>query len=210
MEHIKHIFILAGGLTDLGNNNLWVIERLNMALELDISNNSFFYCIGGGTYHKPPILDINKYVIQESTKSAKYLVGKNISSNRIYTEWSSYDTIGNGLFSFLNFIIPLNLKSIYVITSKFHMDRTRLIFDFFNRLFNSDIDINYIESKNNMDMELLSIRTQREKNSCINFTKITKSISTIEEFYLWFYNDHNAYNASNFNNDLDNNLSKTY
>lgn len=210
MEHIKHIFILAGGLTDTGNNNQWVIERLNKAIELDSCNNSLFYCIGGGTYHKPPLLDINKYAIHESTASAKYLINNNIPAKRIYTEWSSYDTIGNGFFSFLNFIIPLKLKSIYIITSVFHMERTKLIFDFFNKLFDAKIIIKYIESKNNMDFELLSIRTQREKNSYINFTDTIKSINTLSDFYIWFYNDHSAYNATNFNKVLNCKLSNTY
>lgn len=210
MEHIKHIFILAGGLTDTGNNNQWVIERLDKAIELDICNNSLFYCIGGGTYHKPPLLDINKYTIHESTTSAKYLINNNIPANRIYTEWSSYDTIGNGFFSFLNFIIPLKLKSIYIITSVFHMERTKLIFDFFNKLFDAKIIIKYIETKNNMDFELLSIRSQREKNSYINFTDTIKSINTLSDFYIWFYNDHSAYNATNFNKVLNCKLSNTY
>ena len=210
MENTKHIFILAGGLTDIGNNNPWVIERLNKAIELDVCNNSLFYCIGGGTYHKPPILDINKYTIHESTMCAKYLINNNIPANRIYTEWSSYDTIGNGFFSFLNFIIPLKLKSIYVITSIFHIDRTKLIFDFFNKLFDAKIIIEYIETKNNMDLELLNIRSQREKNSCINFINTIKSIHTLEEFYIWFYNDHSAYNATNFNKELDIKLCNTY
>jgi len=210
MKNKKHIFILAGGLTDIGNNNHWVIERLNNALELDICNNSLFYCIGGGTYHKPNILDINKYTIHESTMSAKYLISKNIPANRIFTEWSSYDTIGNGFFSFLNFIIPLNLKYIYLITSTFHIDRTKIIFDFFNKLFDTKINIEYIETKNNMDIELLSIRSERENNSCINFTNIIKSITTLDEFYIWFYNDHSAYNASNFNKELNCKLSNTY
>ena len=210
MENIKHIFILAGGLTDIGNNNPWVIERLNKAIELDICNNSLFYCIGGGTYHKPHILDINQYTIYESTMCAKYLINNNIAANRIYTEWSSYDTIGNGFFSFLNFIIPLKLKSIYVITSIFHIDRTKLIFDFFNKLFDAKIIIEYIETKNNMDLELLNIRSQREKNSCINFINTIKSIHTLEEFYIWFYNDHSAYNATNFNKELDIKLCNTY
>ena len=210
MEHIKHIFILAGGLTDTGNNNQWVIERLDKAIELDICNNSLFYCIGGGTYHKPPLLDINKYTIHESTTSAKYLINNNIPANRIYTEWSSYDTIGNGFFSFLNFIIPLKLKSIYIITSVFHMERTKLIFDFFNKLFDAKIIIKYIETKNNMDFELLSIRSQREKNSYINFTDTIKSINTLSDFYIWFYNDHGAYNATNFNKVLNCKLSNTY
>jgi len=189
----NNIFILAGGLTDNGENNLWVLERLKKALSIDGSNN--YYCIGGGTYHKPQLLDISGYVIYESNKMVEFLLDNNIEKKYIKNEWSSYDTIGNGFFSFINFIIPLKLNNIIVITSKFHMKRVKIIYNYFNDIFNTNINITYIESINNMDRELLSIRCSREEISNENFIKITQQITNIEEFFKWFYTGHDCYNS---------------
>lgn len=199
---INHIFILAGGLTDTAKNNSWVIERMKIAME--IKGNNIYYCIGGGTYHKPNLIDNSGYVIYESNKMIEYLISNNIEKDKIKHEWSSYDTIGNGFFSFLNFIIPLKLNKIFVITSKFHMKRVQIIFNYFKKLFNIEVIIEYINSNNNMDREILKIREKREKDSYTNFYNLTENIKTIEDFYYWFYNIHDAYNCKKYNTLIDN------
>ena len=204
----NNIFILAGGLTDNAENNLWVLERLKKALTIDGSNN--YYCIGGGTYHKPQLLDSSGYVIYESNKMVEFLLNNNIEKKFIKNEWSSYDTIGNGFFSFINFIIPLKLNNIIVISSKFHMKRVKLIYDYLNNIFNTNINITYIESINNMDRELLSIRSTREEESTKSFMKITEQIRNIEDFFKWFYNDHNCYNVKKNISNISGNILSSY
>ena len=75
----------------------------------------------------PPILNRMGYTIHESTSCAEFLIKRGIPSTNIYKEWASYDTIANGYFMFLKFILPFKMKKILVITSEFHMDRTRVI-----------------------------------------------------------------------------------
>ena len=204
----KNIFILAGGLTDNKENNLWVNERLKKALTIEGNNN--FYCIGGGTYHKPHLLDNSGFVIYESSKMVEFLLNNNIEKKNIKTEWSSYDTIGNGYFSFINFIIPLKLNNIYVITSNFHIERVRLIYNYFNNLFNLNLIITYIDSINNMDRELLEIRTLREKESCEKFIGVMKKNNTLEKFIYWFYNDHDCYNSTKFSKKMCDSIINSY
>jgi glutathione S-transferase len=52
-----------------------------------------FYESGGGTPHKPPILDDKGYVIHESTACAQYLISKGLMPSMILKEVSSYDTV---------------------------------------------------------------------------------------------------------------------
>ena len=118
-----------------------------------------------------------------------------VSPNNIYKEWSSYDTIANGFFGFVNFIIPLKLKSIVLITSEFHIPRSKAIFLWMKQIFNIDIKIEFISAADeNLDKDIIKTRTEREKNS-LNMLKenVINKIDTIEKFHKWFYTEHNAY-----------------
>lgn len=196
----QHIFILAGGQIKNGDVNSWVKERLDIGKILyDKNKDSVIYCIGGGTYHKPPTCNKFGHVIHESTSCSNYLIENGVDCNKIKREWGSYDTIANGFFSFTNFILPLKIKECVLITSEFHMERVKEIFDYFKILFSQDINITYITSENNMDNELLNLRKNREKQSVESFKKnIVDKIKTVDEFIEWFYVEHNAYNCRDY------------
>jgi hypothetical protein len=209
----NHIFVLAGGQLKNGDVNGWVKERLNYSLYFAKENDeSIIYCIGGGTYHKSPILNIYNHVVHESRSCSNYLIKSGFDSKRIKREWASYDTIANGFFSFINFIIPLQLSTFILITSEFHMERAKTIFNFFNKIFNINIKIYYVSSNNNMDNELLKIRINREKKSTKQFIdNVVNKINTVKEFIEWFYIHHNAYNNTKFEHVvLDNKLKDSY
>ena len=207
----NHVFVLAGGQISDGTVNQWVESRLDIAIQIYKKNKCNIYCIGGGTYHRPSILNKYNHVIHESTSCAMYLQNNGVDYKDIKKEWSSYDTIGNGFFSFLNFIYPLKLKTIYLITSEFHMNRSIKIFDFLNNIFKCNINIKYLKSENNMDLELLEIRKNREEKSIKNFTTQMENINTIEKFFDWFYKEHNAYNSLVLKPEtVDNSLKKSY
>ena len=74
---IQYIFVLAGGLQDNGEVHEFVKIRLDKAIELYNHYSDFQQCkiivMGGGTYHKPPILNDSNYVIHESSSCALYL-----------------------------------------------------------------------------------------------------------------------------------------
>ena len=155
--------------------------------------------MGGGTYHKPPILNDSNYVIHESSSCAIYLTQQgNVDSKDIYREWSSYDTIANGYYAYLNYIQPLNIKEFVLITSKFHMSRVKVIFDYFNDIiFNSQLKIYFVETENNgMNEYVLQERCKRENKSKIHFeNNIVNKIRTMNNFSKWLYEEHGAYKS---------------
>ncbi len=209
----NHIFVLAGGQLTNGTVNDWVKERLDMSIKIKKNNpSSIIYCIGGGTYHKQPIHNKYGHVIHESRSCSNYLIENNIDPKFIKREWASYDTIANGFFSFTNFIVPLDIKECVLITSKFHMERAKTIFNYFNKIFEKNITIHFIAVENNMDSELLEIRKKREQRSNHNFQEnIVKNKNTICEFIHWFYTQHNAYNCENVQNtNIDEQTKKSY
>lgn len=194
-----YIFVLAGGIDNTNEPNNFVKKRLDKAIELyNLTSNNIIIILGGGTYHKPPELDSNNYVIHESTSCANYLINKGISPDKIIREWASYDTIANGYFAFLNYIIPFKMNECYIITSQFHMNRTKLIFNYFNNLImNNSIDLKYIETENVIKKDILKVRMDRERQSDNNFKEnIVAHKDTIEKFSLWFYTQHNAYKSN--------------
>lgn len=207
-----YIFVLAGGIDNKNQPNIFVKKRLDKAIEMyHRDNNYIIIVLGGGTYHKPPGLDQNKYVIHESTSCATYLINNGVNPRNIIREWASYDTIANGYFAFLNYIIPLKIKKCYIITSQFHMKRTQTIFDYFNKLImNKDIDLIYIETENIIENDVLKIRLNREQESNNNFIKnIVNEKECLEKFSIWFYTEHNAY-KSNISYYSDYSISDTY
>jgi len=189
------IFVLAGGINQNGECHEWVKRRLDLAVKLYNFSNENIYCLGGGSYHVPPILNKKKFTIHESTACAEYLIGKGVKSKKIFKEWSSFDTIANGVFGFNNFIVPLKLKKIVVITSNFHMNRSKAIFNWINSLYNNIIEIKFLSvSDKNIDDELISIRTTKENKSLENLKKnVILKYSSLQEMLNWFYTEHKAY-----------------
>ena len=206
------ICVLAGGLQENGDPHLFVINRLDKAIEVynTSPDNTIILVLGGGTYHKPPYLNSSKFIIHESTSCTLYLYSKGIKSNTIFREWSSYDTIANGFFAFTNYINYLNLKKMHVITSDFHMPRSKIIFNFFNNLFNKNHKILYLETPSCLDITTTAIRNKREQESKINFIEnIVNKIKTPDEFIYWFYTEHKAY-ASIINYIENNEINNSY
>ena len=202
-NEILYIFVLAGGLQENGEPHNFVKTRLDKAIEIYNEIIEYQQCkiivMGGGTYHKPPILNESQYVIHESSSCALYLTQHgNIEPKNIYREWSSYDTIANGYYAYLNYIQPLDIKEFTLITSEFHMPRAKVIFDYFNSiLFQDQLNIHFIETPNDeMEQGVLKERSDREHKSKLNFqTNIVQEKRTILDFTTWLYEQHGAYKS---------------
>ncbi len=220
------IFVLAGGLSDDGELPIWVKLRLDMAYDIYLTKNRNIICLGGGTYHKPPVLNKYKYTIHESTACAEYMIDLGVSPKHIYKEWGSYDTIANAIFAFSNFIIPFKYINPIIITSQFHMDRTKLIFDWINNVYNHICNPTFISSDNHLSDDLetkrvIGLRSIKENESVDNLKKnIVSKYTTVNSVHEWFYTEHKAYcadselirdiSSGNFQSSLSNDLKKTY
>ena len=192
------IIVLAGGLNEKGKLHEWVIRRLNRSVELYKTNKCPILCCGGGTYHKSPFINEEGFVVHESTECVNYLVQKGIAKNDIRREWSSYDTIANAFFSLTTHVFcNKNIKNIGIITSEFHIDRTKEIFEWIYNLDINSFNLIYFPVTDfGLDKSMLKCRKEREKNSKENVIKLKNKIHDLEQFYNWFYKEHNAYNNS--------------
>lgn len=194
----KYIIVLSGGLDKKGNPSSWVINRLNFAInEYEKYQDCKIICLGAGTFYKGHLLSERGYIQFECKASYDYLRDKGVKSTDIYVEWSSYDTIGNIYYLFLNFIIPLKINdNILVVTSSFHMSRVKLIFEYMVRIFMKNLKIHFEDTENSMPFDLLKLRQEKEKYSCEKFNILTKNKSNLSDFCRWINESHNIYSCS--------------
>lgn len=66
----------------------------------------------------------------EAQAMADYALSKGIPSSAVYLEEHSKDTVGNALFVKTSLLEPKGWKKVMVITSEYHVDKAKLLFDF--------------------------------------------------------------------------------
>jgi hypothetical protein len=198
------ILVPGGGLLADGTLPPWTVARLERAFSLK-SQSSWFGLLSGGTVHKPPPLDEDGYPFYESRQAAVFLEKIGIPHNRLLTEISSYDTIGNAYFSRLLIAAPFGLERLHVITSHFHLARTRAIFQWVFSL--APKNFNFLVSfeaapDEGLAPEVLKARQEREQHSLEKLQPKLRALTTLNEFQHWLYTEHNAYAVGHSNETL--------
>lgn len=191
------ILILGNGLNSDMSLPERVVSRLERAMGL-ASKTTKFLTLSAGTVHKPFVVDLHGSPVYESVAAADYLIDKGISRERIRADTVSLDTIGNAFFARLLFCEPMNLKKIAIVTSEFHMSRTKLVFDFVFGLKNLDFDFDldyYSVSDSVTEQGLLNAKQLKEEESIESFMKIMPKFSDFGEFHDWIYTKHEAYSV---------------
>ena len=82
-------------------------------------------CLSAGTAHCPQLLDARGSVVFEATASAAELIDAGVDEQDVFVETTSFDTIGNAFFARTDHCSLAGWKRLLIITSAFHMDRTR-------------------------------------------------------------------------------------
>lgn len=59
----------------------------------------------------------------------KYLIKNGIKGSDIRSDTNSRDTVGDAVFSKINFIDNLEVNEVHVVTSPYHVNRTKIIFE---------------------------------------------------------------------------------
>lgn len=188
------VLIPGGGLTDSGALPAWVISRLDQALTH--SDTRFFITLSAGTCHKPPPLDPAGFPLFESVVAARYLLSRGVAREKLLYETASYDTLGNAYFALTQHLEPRQLRSLLVITSAFHMDRTRAMFDFVCGLSSAAVDFQLeFEAVPDVGLgaEVLASRKAREAESQDRFRQRCSGITSMVQLHEWLFNNHSAY-----------------
>jgi len=194
------ILIPGGGLTLEGKPSPWVIERLDRAAELysELDGKVLLMPLSAGTPHKAPILDDAGFPLYESDAGGRFLIDTHgVAPDHVRAEWQSLDTIGNAAFARWLLTDPNpRIRDLLVITSEFHMPRTRKIFEWVYGLPSDSgkykLSFETVPNVGLNDAELLA-RAEREAQGLANTTALSESITTMADFHNWLATGHAAY-----------------
>jgi len=192
------IIVPGGGVREGGILPPWVTSRFDRALE--VYKGRPIVCLSGGTVHRPPPLDPAGRPMFEAVAGARYLMSRGVDPALIYTETSSYDTIGNALFARLLHTDPREWKRLLIITSAFHLDRTRQIFRWIFSLAPGRGYEMQFESAPDTGMSDtdLAFRQSRERASLEAVRILELQLRSVEAVHQWLFTEHQAYAAAAF------------
>lgn len=191
------VLVPGGGILDGTTPTPWVQKRLDKALE--VAGDSVIITLSAGTTHKAPLLDEKGYPLFESVVSARYLVQQGYHPEKILLEHHSYDTIGNAYFARTIHTDPRGFRKLAVVTSRFHMKRTKLIFDWIFTLppHCEEYSLSYFATENvGMHDEELESRIKGENKRVTSLEKIKPAIDSLSSLHHWLFTQHAAYAVS--------------
>ena len=124
-------------------------------------------------------------------------MARGIDPARIRIENASYDTIGNAYLTRLLFIEPYRWERLLIITSEFHMPRTRAIFEWICGLGGMQLELDFEASPDTgLSSEQRSFRYAKEAQGMENVARRRKQITTLDEMRDWFWTRHDSYSAA--------------
>ena len=217
------VIVLGGGLRvpfdpiaqPLGDIPPWAVRRLDGAAQIrqSFGEKTKIAISGGGSPHGLPVIHPETgQVVHEGTAYAEYLIMTHaISPLQILKESSSYDTVGNGYFSAMIHAVPSSWRNVIIVTSEFHMPRSRAIFEKVYELVNDsvlrgsgkDIALTFAAVSDDglfdEDPLVLEARKEKERESIATWKKNTDWMTSLHEFHEWFYATHLCYSCSRQN-----------
>jgi DUF218 domain len=188
-----HLIVgLAGGLTGDGVLPEHAISRVKRCVELATGAEKAVILFSSSfTLNKPPILDNNGLILSEA--SAMAAAAKEDFEGEILCEQQSHDTIGSAYFVFRNFVEWLNPRKIHVVTSAFHVARSRKIFCHIGSLFGYDAENMIFDTS---DEIIFPERMISEARSAEFYENNWENISSLQDFSRKLFLDHTNYNTA--------------
>ncbi len=177
--------VLGGGISAEGVLPFWTEDRLNKAVKLyHTSMVSKLLLSGKGR---------DDFPVTEAKAMGDYLIAKNIPPKDIIREELSRDTIQNAFFSAIIHLIPMCIKSAVIITNKFHLQRSKMIFD---HVLGNIIHLEYLSvSDKNIDEKLLNQRNHTEQELIIFYRQLFSSFDKgdLKAIHDFIFNPINKY-----------------
>ena len=188
------VLVPGGGLSAQGEPADWVKARLDAALAAP--GKPWILPLSAGTTHKPPQLSPQGFPLFESIAGARYLVSRGCAPERILTDTWSLDTIGNAFLSRLMHCDPRALGALLIVTSEFHMRRTKAIFDWVFSLTPCPVpfQLSYQSVPNSgLPSEVLEARLEKEHLSIREVEARRRTIRSVGQMHRFVFLEHAAY-----------------
>lgn len=165
--------------------------RVQKGVELFKEGLAEYIIVSGG--HPFAIKDVPSR--SESAAMKEYAVAQGIPTDKVLEEKESKDTLGNIYFCKISFLDPNNWKNIIVVTSDYHIPRTRYIFE---KVLGKEYTVDYIPAESNLTEEQLKNRITKEAGKIESLKKWYESIEPgdIKAIKELMYTVHPAYKNS--------------
>jgi len=168
--------------------------------------------LSAGTAHVAQPVGANGLPVWESTGSAAWLmgVGKDggvgprlrVPAEDMVLETTSYDTVGNAWFARIQHVDVLRPAALHIVTSAFHMSRTRTIFDFVMALDRSREGtptpaLHYVETPDaGLDGADVRARAEREARSEAAFREgVMTRCASLADLHAFIHHAHAMYSV---------------
>jgi uncharacterized SAM-binding protein YcdF (DUF218 family) len=209
IQNLDVIIVLGGGVPDDPNSPpSYVKKRCDYAsavyhLASDTKKPNVL-ALSAGTAHLPQLISNDGLPVWESTATASYLIRKcKVDPTHVYVETTSYDTISNAFFTRTNFCDIAGWKNLLIITNDFHMERTKLIFDWIMKVPSTSTtsqegyNLHYLSVPDDgLSKEALQVRKHKEAKSADTVKNIlSKKYTTVQDVWIFLTREHSFYNA---------------
>lgn len=193
-EKYDVIVVLGGSFIDEKTLPKWAENRIDAAIQRN-SSCKHYLLLGRGTPHKPPVIGENGHPINECEIMANYMKERKIDSKKILLDSWSLDTIGNAYATLMMHCLPRNLRKLLIITSDFHMPRTRSIFEKLFSLFPIKIfELKFLETESSL------VISDKERKSLENWNKMKDNLNSLVDFHEFIFEKHEIYNSNKYVN----------
>jgi hypothetical protein len=167
-----------------------------MRAALALADGAPIITLSAGTTHKPPPLDVADFPVVESVAGAQWLMAYGYPRALLWAETTSLDTIGNAYFARVQHTDPAGLRHLLVVTSAFHMPRTRLIFE---RVFalppvTTPYSLRFHATENiGLTADAVAARAAKEASGADQFRRTIAGLQDLRALHHWLFTEHQAY-----------------
>lgn len=186
------ILVLGGGIRGRELPE-WVRLRADKALEL-FTGKEFLIPSSAFSVHVGVQVE-DGWPIFEADVIGEYLLKNGAPAEKILSEPFSLDTIGNAFFTRMLHCEPRKLRKLTVITSEFHMPRSKEVFEWVFRLApDPGFELAFVATPDaGLSAEALRARKEKEERGRQNVRNLKQKITALEQLHEWLYTVHDAY-----------------
>jgi len=178
------IIVLGNFMDETGKLNNESCSRLDLSIELFLKNKHAFIITSGWDYY-------GRYNVAIANAMKSYIVSKKtILNEQVLTEIHARDTVGDAIFTKINIVKKININSLLIVTSDYHVSRVRKIFTY---IYGGQYKVKVIGVKTTRKKDL----SELEKKSLNIFYKTFNGIDSGDDdlIYKRLCDDHPYYNG---------------
>lgn len=128
----------------------------------------------------------------EAEGMKEYAVELGVNPEQILKEESSKDTVSNAYFTRIEFLEPNNWKNVILVTSDYHMPRSKYIFE---KVLGPDYQIECVASPSGLSEQDFKSHVEREAKTMVTLKKFADPIPAgdLEAIKNFLYTKHPGY-----------------